>query len=359
MKTKALYTGSFDPLTNGHYNIIERASKLYDDLTVGIIMNPAKKSLFSLQERKEMIEETMKPLGNVRVDSFSGLLADYVNKNGFNVVVRGLRSSMDFEYEIQMAQMNARLFNEAVETVFLMTDPQSSFISSSMVKEVHSLGGSIEGLVPDEILRSMKALTEDRRMVMRVLELLEEIEEIVDTAAGFPLTGKIMVDSQELLEIVREIRAELPDEIQQAQWIKNERERIIAEAKTQYEAVIDDAQKQADALVENNDITVRAKMRADELMQVTESTAKQLKIGTYDYLDSILYSFQGKMEHLSSIYFGEMFTSIEKAFDDINSALAANREELKDMSYRTQINAEEMPEPSSAPGAEQAPREEE
>ena len=194
---------------------------------------------------------------------------------------------------------------------------------------------------------------------MRVLELLEEIEEIVDTAAGFPLTGKIMVDSQELLEIVREIRAELPDEIQQAQWIKNERERIIAEAKTQYEAVIDDAQKQADALVENNDITVRAKMRADELMQVTESTAKQLKIGTYDYLDSILYSFQGKMEHLSSIYFGEMFTSIEKAFDDINSALAANREELKDMSYRTQINVEEMPEPSSAPGTEQAPREEE
>ena len=81
-------------------------------------------------------------------------------------------------------------------------------------------------------------------------------------------------------------------------------------------------------------------------MKVTENTAKQLKIGTYDYLDSILYSFQGKMEHLSSIYFGEMFTSIEKAFDDINSALAANREELKEMSYRTQVNADEMPEPS-------------
>ncbi len=188
---------------------------------------------------------------------------------------------------------------------------------------------------------------------MKVLELLEEIEEIVDTAAGFPLTGKIMVDSQELLEIVREIRAELPDEIQQAQWIKNERERIIAEAKTQYEKVIDDAQKQADALVENKDITVKAKMRADELMRVTENTAKQLKIGTYDYLDSILQSFQGKMEHLSAIYFGEMFTSIEKAFDDINSALAANREELKDMSYRTQVNSEEMPEPSPIPGQEE------
>ena len=171
--------------------------------------------------------------------------------------------------------------------------------------------------------------------MMRVLELLEEIEEIVDTAAGFPLTGKIMVDSQELLEIVREIRAELPDEIQQAQWIKNERERIIAEARTQYEAVIEDAQKQADTLVENNDITVKAKLRADELMRVTENTAKQLKIGTYDYLDSILYSFQGKMEHLSS-------------FDDINSALAANRDELKEMAYRTQVDADDMPAPSKS-----------
>lgn len=184
---------------------------------------------------------------------------------------------------------------------------------------------------------------------MRVLELLEEIEEIVDTAAGFPLTGKIMIDSEELLEIVREIRSELPDEIQQAQWIKNERERIIAEAKQQYEAVIEDAQKQADALVENNDITVKSKLRADELMTVTEDTAKQLKIGTYEYLDGILYNFQGKMEHLSSIYFGEMFTSIEKAFEDINSALAANRDELQDMAYRAQMDAESKPEFSPLP----------
>ena len=188
---------------------------------------------------------------------------------------------------------------------------------------------------------------------MRVLELLEEIEEIVDTAAGFPLTGKIMIDSEELLEIVREIRSELPDEIQQAQWIKNERERIIAEAKQQYEAVIEDAQKQADALVENNDITVKSKLRADELMSVTEDTAKQLKIGTYEYLDGILYNFQGKMEHLSSIYFGEMFTSIEKAFEDINSALAANRDELQDMAYRAQMDAEAKPEMAPLPDMDQ------
>lgn len=158
MKTKALYTGSFDPLTNGHFNIIDRAAKLYDELTVGIIVNPSKKSMFSLAEREDMIVETLKEMENVEVDCFSGLLADYVNQNGFNVVVRGLRAAMDFEYEIQMAQMNARLFNQTVETVFLMTDPKYSFISSSMIKEVHSLGGCVEGLVPDKILAKMYAL---------------------------------------------------------------------------------------------------------------------------------------------------------------------------------------------------------
>ena len=155
MKTKALYSGSFDPLTMGHMNIICRAAKLYDELTIGVISNPSKASMFTLEEREEMLKDALKDLKNVKVDHFSGLLADYVNRKGFDVVVRGLRATTDFEYEIQMAQMNARLFNESVETVFLMTDPQYSFISSSVVKEVHSLGGCIDGLVPDEILKRM------------------------------------------------------------------------------------------------------------------------------------------------------------------------------------------------------------
>lgn len=179
---------------------------------------------------------------------------------------------------------------------------------------------------------------------MKVLELLEEIEEIVDTASGFPLTGKIMIDSQELLEIVREIRAELPDEIQQAQWIKNERERIIAEAKNEYEAVIADAKRQAETLVENHDITIKAKLRADELMRVTEETAKQLKMSTYEYVDGIMYSFQEKMEHLNALYFGDMFGTIEKTFQDINTTLASNREEIKNMAYHTEMGNDEMPE---------------
>lgn len=152
MTGKALYTGSFDPMTNGHLDIIKRASKMFKELTVGVITNPSKKCLFTEQERVEMIADVTADLDNVRVDTFSGLLADYVNRCGFDAVVRGLRATSDFEYEIQMAQMNARLFNEGVESVFLMTSPEYSFISSTMIKEVAFLKGHVEGLVPDIVL---------------------------------------------------------------------------------------------------------------------------------------------------------------------------------------------------------------
>ena len=157
MSKKALYSGSFDPMTNGHLDIITRASKMFDELTVGVIVNPNKNPMFTREERVEMIKEVTADLPNVKVDSFQGLLADYVNKNNFNAVIRGLRATTDFEYEIQMAQMNDRLFNEGIESVFLMTSPRYSFISSSMIKEVVSLGGCAEGLVPDLILKKMQA----------------------------------------------------------------------------------------------------------------------------------------------------------------------------------------------------------
>ena len=149
MERKALYAGSFDPLTKGHLNIIERAAKMYDSLTVAIVVNPNKTGFFTIDERVEIAKEATKHIPNVTVDTFSGLLADYVNKNGFTAYVRGLRAAADFENELQMAQMNARLFTGATETVFLMTDPNYSYISSSLIKEVASLGGSIEGLVPE------------------------------------------------------------------------------------------------------------------------------------------------------------------------------------------------------------------
>jgi hypothetical protein len=175
---------------------------------------------------------------------------------------------------------------------------------------------------------------------MKVLELLDEIEEIIDTASGFPLTGKIMVDASELLELTKEIRTELPDEIHQAQWIKNERERILGDAKVEYETVMADAKKQADYLVENHEITVRAKKRAEDLLAVTETNVKKLKMSTYDYIDNILFNFQEKMDEMNVIYFTEMFNNLERTFAGIHETLANNRDEIKDMAYRTQMESD-------------------
>lgn len=156
MDRKALYAGSFDPITNGHLNIIERAAGIYDSLTVAIVVNPNKKGFFSIDERLEIVRKVTGHIPNVNVDTFSGLLADYVNENGFVAVVRGLRATTDFENELQMAQMNARLFNGDTETIFLMTDPKYSFISSSIIKEVASLGGSVDELVPEYVIKKIK-----------------------------------------------------------------------------------------------------------------------------------------------------------------------------------------------------------
>ncbi|MHC1722311.1 MAG: ATPase [Aminipila sp.] len=173
---------------------------------------------------------------------------------------------------------------------------------------------------------------------MKVLELLDEIEEIVDTSTSFPLTGKIMVDAEEILEIVKEIRVELPDEIQQAQWIKDERQRILEEAKKEYETVITDAKRQAEVLIENDDIVVKSKMRADEIMRIAEENCKQLKLNTFDYIDSILFNFQDKMDQLNATYFADMFNKMENTFQSVNATLASNRSEIKDLAYKTQMD---------------------
>lgn len=162
MERKALFAGSFDPVTNGHINIIERAAAMYDSLTVAVVVNPQKTGFFTVDERVDIIKEVTKNIPNVRVDQFSGLLADYVNRNAFTAVVRGLRDSADFLNELQMAQMNALLYTEGTETVFLMSDPKSSFISSTIVKEVATLGGDVSGLVHPVVSARIREKLEDR-----------------------------------------------------------------------------------------------------------------------------------------------------------------------------------------------------
>jgi pantetheine-phosphate adenylyltransferase len=152
----AVYPGTFDPITNGHLSIVNRALKIFDKLVLAILNNPQKTPLFTLDERKTMIREALKEKADrIEIDSFEGLLVDYVVKKKSNVIVRGLRALSDFEYEFQMALMNRKL-NREVQSVFLMTDYKWFYISSTIIKEAASFGGDISGLVPEIACRRLK-----------------------------------------------------------------------------------------------------------------------------------------------------------------------------------------------------------
>ena len=148
MSTLAVYPGSFDPLTNGHVDIILRGARLFDRIVVAILVNAEKAPLFSMQERVEIAREVFKDHPNVEVDTFGGLLVDYVEARRAQVIVRGLRAVSEFEFEFQMALMNRRL-NSKIETVFMMPAEQYTYISSRLIKEVFTLGGRVHGLVPE------------------------------------------------------------------------------------------------------------------------------------------------------------------------------------------------------------------
>lgn len=150
----ALCPGSFDPPTNGHIDVIERAARLFDGVVVAVIANPAKAPLFSLEERTEMLAEALRDVPGVEIASFDGLLVDFARSRNLGIVIKGLRAVSDFEYELQMAQMNATL-TPGLETLFLTAEPAWAFLSSSLVKEVARFGGAVEGLVPPAVAEAL------------------------------------------------------------------------------------------------------------------------------------------------------------------------------------------------------------
>lgn len=147
---KAICPGSFDPVTNGHLDVFTRAAKIADEVVVAVLVNRSKAGMFSVEERIEILTYVTADLPNVRIDSFHGLLVDYCRDNGIEAIVKGLRAISDFDYELQMAQMNHRLGE--VETLFVSTNPQYSYLSSSLIKEVARHGGDVSGLVPQAVL---------------------------------------------------------------------------------------------------------------------------------------------------------------------------------------------------------------
>jgi pantetheine-phosphate adenylyltransferase len=157
---RAVCPGSFDPVTNGHLDIVGRASSLFDEVIVAVMINKSKRSLFSVEERIAMLEEVCGQFPNVRVDSFHGLLVDFCRERGVQAIVKGLRAVSDFDYELQMAQMNSSL--APVETVFVPTSPEYSFLASSLVKEVATFGGDVSTLVPASVLERLTERVAER-----------------------------------------------------------------------------------------------------------------------------------------------------------------------------------------------------
>src|SRR5581483_1589363 len=155
MPVKALYPGTFDPPTNGHVDLIQRGSRIFDELTVAILINPVKNPLFTVEERVVMLKEATRSLGNVSIATFDGLMVDFAKHVGASAVLRGIRAISDYEHEFQMALMNRRLAPE-IETVFLQPAGRYSFVSSRMVKEVVSFGGDVSGLVPPNVLKRLR-----------------------------------------------------------------------------------------------------------------------------------------------------------------------------------------------------------
>jgi vacuolar-type H+-ATPase subunit H len=171
---------------------------------------------------------------------------------------------------------------------------------------------------------------------MKVLELLDELEEIIEVASSVPVVRKVMVDPNEITEIVKEIRLELPDEIQQAQWIKNERSRILDEAKAEYENIISDAKAKAEKLCEEDEITVMAKNRAEEILRVARENCSVMKMSILDYTDSMLYNLQEKVDQMQQTYFTDMFDDLQATFEKINNNISASRGEVKEQIYKAQ-----------------------
>ena len=151
---RAVCPGSFDPVTNGHLDIIDRASRLYDEIIVAIFVNQAKSNLFSVDERREMLVEATEVYPNVRIDTFQGLVVDYCRANDVPVIVKGLRAVSDFDYELQMAQMNRGL--AGIDTLFMPTNPEYSFLASSLVKDIARWGGDVSALVPPLVLKRLR-----------------------------------------------------------------------------------------------------------------------------------------------------------------------------------------------------------
>ncbi|MBQ4340357.1 MAG: ATPase [Firmicutes bacterium] len=172
---------------------------------------------------------------------------------------------------------------------------------------------------------------------MKVLQLLEELEEIAENSSKVPLTGKSLVDTEDILEIIKEIRIELPEELQRAQWINDERNRLISEAENERSIMLADARAQADAMIDRDDITNRARVKAEEIISNADLQSRNLKMRTYEYLDNVMNSMLERVEYAGRVYMNEMYDNLRKSFDQITETLTDNKSEINNLAYQESV----------------------
>ena len=310
---KVIYPGSFDPLTLGHIDIIKRLSKMFDEVVVAVLINEHKKSVFSLEEREAIIKEQMlkDEIDNVSISSFDGLLVNFAKENDIKIVARGLREVTDYEYEKNIAMFNSKLM-DGLETIFLLGDPNYSLISSSGVREGAAFKGDVSSFVSKEVEERIKEKFQYWGDVMadnKLISLINEMEDVMDESSSVPFSRKVSVDPDEIYELLNEMKDALPEEIKQAQWVTDEKDRIIAEAKSEADSRLNEAENEINnikeqarnkfrQLVSENEITREARNEAERIIEEANIEADKIRQQSYAYVDRL---FQGSVENFSQL----------------------------------------------------------
>ncbi len=313
-----LFPGSFDPFHNGHLEIVERASRLFDEVVVAALRNPQKSAaLFDLEEREAMLEEVVAHLPSVRIVSVSTLLVNVARDVGASAIVRGLRAVSDFETEMQMAQMNNHL--SGVETIFIPTSSKYSFVASKLVREVARFGGDVSAFVPPVVAKHLVAKFEQGheggwgRVSDQFLDVDEEqpVEEVgvesilhqlldlMATAKSMPLSSSVMVSREEVTSLLQAALESLPDELRQARWLLREREEFMAERSRDAEALMDEVRAQAEHMVQRTEIVRQANSVAQRILDDANEEARALRHQAEDFVDTKLAGMEIVLDRLT------------------------------------------------------------
>ena len=326
----AICPGSYDPVTNGHVDVIRRAAAIFDRVVVGVVRDPThKQTLFTVEERVAFLEDALSSCDNVVVDVFSELVVEFARKHEATTMVKGLRVISDFEWEFQMNHLNRQLAPD-IETLYVMANPLYSFVSSSGVKEIASFGGRVDELVPPAVAQPFRGAVPGRqaggsRLTLRVdwrpmdvLVLIDRLDDLVHNAKAVPLTDQVRLDREEIYEILDQMRATIPEEIKQARWIVKERQEMLAEAKRECDRIIQDAREQAMREASQTEIVKLAEKQADDIVDDAKRKARETRLEMEDWADSIL-------------------STLELNLDKFLTAVRRGRERLHERSQETVV----------------------